>query len=127
MDQNLKIRVNYSDTDAGGVVYYGKYLTWFEIGRTEFLREHGCSFNDYVKKGFLCPVVHVEVDYKGKVEYDDEIVVETKLGKIGNSSVEFLYRVLNKGKEVVSGKTVNVFLKEWKPVNVPDEIRKLRK
>lgn len=38
VSHNTLIRVTYHDTDQMGVVYYGNYPTWFEIGRTELLR-----------------------------------------------------------------------------------------
>ena len=40
-------RVYYSDTDHGGVVYYANYLKWFEIGRTEILRQAGFDYSDF--------------------------------------------------------------------------------
>jgi hypothetical protein len=44
------IRVRYAETDTMGVVYYGNYLTYFEVGRVEFLRQHGLPMSEVDRK-----------------------------------------------------------------------------
>ena len=119
-------RVRYSDTDHFGVVYYARYLDWFEAGRTEILRDHGITYADLEKQGFFAPVVEIKVNYKKPARYDDIVVLETTVESIGNSSIKFLYKVLDKktNELLVEAYTVNVFItKEMKPVRVPDEVR----
>lgn len=48
-------RVYYADTDHGHVVYYSNYLKWFEIGRTEILRQSGFDYNEFEKQGIIAP------------------------------------------------------------------------
>ena len=50
-----EIRVYYADTDHGHVVYYSNYLKWFEIGRTEILRQSNFNYADLAKKGLIAP------------------------------------------------------------------------
>lgn len=121
-------RVRYSDTDHFGVVYYAKYLDWFEAGRTEILRENGVTYAGLEKKGIFVPVVEVKVNYKAPGRYDDIILLETEIAKIGNTSIKFEYKVLRKKdkKLLAEAYTVNVFInKDMKPVKVPEEIKKL--
>ena len=61
----MEIRVCYGDTDAGGVVYYGHYLRFFEQGRMEFLRERGLSVKELQDGGTFLPVVHLEIGLPG--------------------------------------------------------------
>jgi len=118
-------RVTYADTDHGGVAYYAAYLIWFEIGRTELLRESGSTFSELEKQGFIAPVVEIKVNYLKPAQYDDVIVLETSIENIGNSSIKFVYKLLNKNNELIAeGYTVNVFVKDMKPVRVPDSVRK---
>ena len=49
-------RVLYGDTDAGGVVYNANYLRYFEIGRTELMREWVCSYREIEQQGIVLPV-----------------------------------------------------------------------
>ena len=123
-------RVRYSDTNHFGVVYYARYLDWFEAGRTEILREKGITYADLEKKGLFAPVVEIKVNYKKPARYDDIIQLETEIENIGNSSIKFNYKVYNKKtKELLAeAYTVNVFInKDMESVRIPDEVRKVLK
>lgn len=67
----VKQRVYYSDTGHGHVVYYANYLRWFEIGRTEILRQNGFDYADFEKRGIIAPVVEVHCNYKSQALYND--------------------------------------------------------
>lgn len=119
-------RVRYSDTDHFGVVYYARYLDWFEAGRTEILRAKGVTYSELEKKGLFAPVVEIKVNYKKPARYDELVEVETSVEHVGNSSVKFVYKVFNKNTRelLCEAYTVNVFInKEMKPVRIPDEVR----
>jgi len=121
-------RIRYSDTDHFGVMYYSRYLNLFEAGRTEILRDNGISYADLEKEDLFAPVVEVKATYKAPARYDDIVVVETTIAKIGNTSVRFEYKIYNKEdmKLLVEAYTVNVFInKAMKPQPVPDNIRAL--
>ena len=121
-------RVRYSDTDHFGVVYYARYLDWFEAGRTEILREKGITYSELEKQGLFAPVVEVKVNYKKPARYDDIVVLETTVEHVGNSSVKFVYKVFNKetGELLVEAYTVNVFInKDMKPQKIPEEVRRV--
>ena len=119
-------RVRYADTDHFGVVYYARYLDWFEAGRTEILRVKGITYADLEKKGLFAPVVEVKVNYKKPARYDDVVVLETFVENVGNSSVKFNYKVFRKDSEelLCEAYTVNVFIdKGMKPQRIPDDVR----
>ena len=128
MKNKTKIRVYYADTDHGGVVYYANYLRWFEIGRTEILRQAGFNYADYEKKSLIAPVVEVKCNYNDSARYNDLIIIETNIEKIGNSSIKFNYKIIRKKdkKLLAEGYTVNVFvdMKTKKSTNIPEELRK---
>ncbi len=119
-------RVRYADTDHFGVVYYAKYLDWFEAGRTEILRVKGITYADLEKQGLFAPVVEVKVNYKKPPKYDDLITLETTVEHIGNSSIKFSYKVFNKETNdlLTEAYTVNVFInKDMKPQSIPDKVK----
>ena len=122
-------RVYYSDTDHGGVVYYANYLKWFEIGRTEILRQNNLDYNKFEKKGLIAPVVEVKCNYKAPAKYNDVIIIDTGVTHVGNSSIRFDYKITNKDTEILiaEGYTVNVFvdIKTNKPAKIPDNLRKV--
>jgi acyl-CoA thioester hydrolase len=86
-------RVLYGDTDAGGVVYYGNYLRYFEMARSEFMRDLALSYKKIEERGLVLPVVECYTRYKAPAFYDDLLVVETSLAELKNVSCRFHYRV----------------------------------
>jgi len=119
-------RVFYADTDHGGVVYYANYLKWFEIGRTELLRQHGFNYADVENQDIMAPVVEVHCSYKFPAKYNDIITIITIIEKIGNSSIKFKYEIIKDSKLLAYGYTVNVFVnkKTMKSTNIPEKLRK---
>ena len=71
------IRVRYAETDKMGIVYYGNYLTWFEIGRTEFCRARGFSYRDMEENRRARCRGELLHHYKAPTYYDDELTVRT--------------------------------------------------
>ena len=86
-------RVLYADTDAGGVVYYGAYLRFFEWARTEFMRDLVCPYREIQDCGLVLPVVECYVRYKAPAVYDDLLLVETALFEVRTVSCRFHYRI----------------------------------
>ena len=58
------MRVRYAETDQMGVVYYSNYLVWFEIGRTDWLRETGWTYREMEADGFPLPVIEAHCEYR---------------------------------------------------------------
>jgi len=102
----MEVRVYYEDTDAGGVVYHSNYLKYFERGRTEYLRERGLSVGELAKRGFVFPVVHLEIDYRAPALHDDLLRVETEVLEVGKTSFTLGQQVIRiiDGKLLADGK-----------------------
>ncbi|OCC16336.1 4-hydroxybenzoyl-CoA thioesterase family active site [Dissulfuribacter thermophilus] len=101
-------RVIYGDTDKAGVVYYGNYLRFFEIGRTEFFRDlANLSYKDLEEEGIMMPVVEAYVRYKSPAFYDDLLSIETAISGLDDYSVTFFYRITRHGEDkvIVQGST----------------------
>src|SRR5262245_36376771 len=64
-----RVRVRYADTDQMGVVYYANYLVWFEVGRTEWLREAGWNYRDMEETGVSLPVIEAHCEYRQPARY----------------------------------------------------------
>jgi len=121
----MKMRVYYEDTDAAGVVYYANYLRYFERGRTEYLRERGISVGDLARRGFIFPVVRLEIDYRAPALHDDLLSVETAVLEIKKTSFALSQRVLRAGdgKLLVAGKVVLACVdREMKLQRLPEEL-----
>src|SRR5437773_12103615 len=87
-----KVRVRYKDTDCMQIVYYGNYLTYFEVGRVEFLRAQGFPMSDVARKVHL-PVVEAVVRYVRPARLDDLLEVRCWLRERRRASVRFAYEI----------------------------------
>jgi len=123
------VRVLYGDTDAGGVVYNANYLRYFEIGRTELMRDWVCSYSDIEKMGFILPVTECWARYKAPAYYDDQLVIETAVAEVSSLKCKFNFRVCRREPEsgksrlLVKGYTVHAAVtKEGKLTRLPKEI-----
>jgi acyl-CoA thioester hydrolase len=106
----MELRVYYADTDAGGVVYHARYLSFFERGRTEFLRDRGLSVRELHEQGCIFPVVRAELDYRAPARLDDLVRVDTELLEIGRTSFTFGQQAVRvpDGRLLVAGRVVLV-------------------
>ena len=106
-----KIRVRYKDTDRMGVVYYGNYLTFFEMGRSEYMRAIGYSYADLENDGYSFVVTEAAAKYHANVGYDALIRVMIKVGEVRPVRLRFDYRVVDEeGRLLVTGHTVHACL-----------------
>jgi len=79
-------RVAFSDTDAQGVVYYGRYLPYFDLARTEYLRNLG-RFETAAGSEFVVRALNVE--YHAPARFDDMVEVFVRISRIGRTSVSY--------------------------------------
>lgn len=106
-----EIRVRYGETDQMGVVYHANYANYFEVGRTEWLRQFGMSYKRMEETGIMLPVISLNINYKNSARYDDLLTVKTQLKKLPTASIEFEYELLNEENKVLAtGSTTLVFI-----------------
>ncbi len=109
---STELRVRYAETDTMGVVYYGNYFTWFEVARTDALRQLGYPYSLLEKDGVLLPVVEASARYMAPFRYDDEVVVKSKITEFSEIKIVFTYDVykLPEMKLCTSGRTRHAFI-----------------
>jgi acyl-CoA thioester hydrolase len=95
------IRVRYKDTDTMSVVYYGNYLTYFEVGRVEYLRQKNLPMSA-VDKRIHMPVVEAFVKYIKPAKLDDLLEVSSRVSERKRASFTFSYEIRNEAKELVA-------------------------
>ena len=109
-----------------GVVYYANYFIWFEVGRTDWLREHGWSYRDMEVDGFSLPVVETACQYRQSAKYDDELDVTTSAVLLSPVRVRFDYRVerMADRSTLADGHTVHASLDPaGRPRRLPERVR----
>ncbi len=125
--RSFTLIVRYAETDAQGVVHHANYLTWFEEGRSDFLRQQGCFYSDMERDGFFVIVAKATVDYKAPSFYEDRITVATTMEKGKGRMLEFSYRATNQdGVVVAEGSTRHLVLDaKRRLVSMPEKYQQL--
>lgn len=122
----LNIRVSYRDTDKMGVVYYANYFVFFEMGRTELMRQIGFTYDEMEKQGLYFPVINAQCNYHAPAHYDDLITVETTISELKNVTVTFSYKIKCDDKILVTGSTKHPLVNyAFKPTRIPQNLKDL--
>ena len=122
---STNVRVRYGETDQMGVVYHGNYASYFEIARTEWLRNLGVTYKELEIKGIMLPVISLFFNFIKSAKYDDVLTIIVILKKKPLVKIEFDYEIYNQKKEKIStGNSILAFMdmKTNKPLRCPDYI-----
>jgi len=120
------VRVRYAETDRMGVVYYANYFVWFEIGRTDWLRETGHSYRVMEDRGVQLPVIEAHCEYRRAAKYDDELEIRTRAALLTPVRIRFDYEIVRGVETLVTGHTVHAALDpRGRPCRLPDGVRDL--
>jgi acyl-CoA thioester hydrolase len=118
-----RLRVRYAETDRMGVVYYANYFVWFEVGRTDWLRETGWSYRAMEADGVSLPVIEAHCDYRQPSRYDDELEVRTRATLESPIRVRFDYEVVRAGTVLTTGHTVHAAVDvSGRPCRLPGRV-----
>lgn len=116
-----ELTARYSETDQMGVIHHSTYVNWFEVGRTECIRDFGISYREIEQKGFLLPVIEVNLHYKMPAKYEDRIQVITHVSSYNGLRLNFHYKVLRKEDNtlLVEGETKHCWATaDMKPISL---------
>jgi len=123
----MEKRIYYHDTDAGGVVYYGRYLNYLEEARTLFLEKRGIDISLFRDKKFLYAVRKCTITYKSPARYGDTIICTAQLIKTTAAQLMFKQEIRDKQSNRIildADVTIVSLNKEFKPTPIPEEIKK---
>jgi len=121
------VRVYYEDTDSGCVVYHANYLNFMERARTEWLRALGFEQTDLKAQLHVIFVVHsMALQFKSPARFNDEIIVQSQLIKVGQGSIEFTHTITRAAKVLIVAnvKLACVDSETFKPTMIPAMAKK---
>ena len=122
---SARTRVGFSDTDAQGIVYYGRYNPYFDLARVEYHRSLGLFNRDRTDGDFVMRANDVE--YFAPARFDDELEIHCRVSRIGRTSVTFefeAHRLPDNELMVTAHQTlVYIDLNERRAAPVPDDYR----
>lgn len=110
-----------------GLAHHAAYLLWFEIGRTELIREVGLSYRELEEDlGVLLPLIEVSVHYRAPARYDDLLTIRTRLIELGGVRIRFGYRIDRDEQLLAEGLTVHATCgRTGQPRRLPRELKEM--
>lgn len=118
-----EIRVRYADTDQMQFVYNGKYLEYFEVGRTEMIRSTGLAYSTIEANGYQMPLLEAHLKYISAAFYDDILIIEAFVREIPQLKIRIDYKIHRKTNNdlVCEGYTEHILInkKTKSPVRPP--------
>ena len=107
-----QIRVRYADTDQMKVVYHGKYLEYFEVGRAALIRSLGLPYSELETRGIQLPVIEAFAKYRKPARYDDLLSIEAIVSELPKATLKIEYQVFRNHEEepLAEGYTVHSFV-----------------
>ena len=104
----IEIRVRYQETDGQRRVHHANFLTYFEMGRTEMLRAAGRTYREFEDAGLFMVVSEATLRYHAPAEYDDLLLLRTRVEKVGAAHIKHAYEVVRGTTIIVTGATTVV-------------------
>lgn len=99
----ITIRVRYAETDRMGLLHHAHYIVYFEMGRTELLRQRGLAYKDVEDRGDLLVIVDVGCKYKRPAFYDDTLTLRTSVARVTHVKIEHRYELRRDGVLLAEG------------------------
>ncbi len=119
---DVPLTVRYAETDRMGIVHHSNYPVWFEVGRTEFIKQSGISYSRVESMGIMLPLLELHCKYINSSTYEDNIVVRTSVKSYSKARLNFKYEVFksdNMVNPITTGETSHVWTTcDLKPINL---------
>ena len=124
-----QIRIHYALTDQMGVVYHGHYAQFYEIARTEAIRQIGYTYKDIEAMGIIMPVIDIHSRFLRPAKYDDLITVKTILKELpAHHKIVFHHEIYNQADELLNTGDVTLYFmqaKEMKRCDMPVQLKEV--
>ncbi|HKV42461.1 MAG TPA: thioesterase family protein [Blastocatellia bacterium] len=123
------IRVRFADTDLQGIVFNGNYLTYYDVAWTEYLRELGLTYKDFIDRGLDTVLARTELDFKSPARFDDILEIYTRISAIGSTSLVFNFEIYSGSEDRLIGLAKSLYVcvdpTTFQKIRAPDWLREL--
>ena len=128
MTTTTVLEVRYAETDMMGIMHHSRYYPWFEVARTEFIKQVGMTYSEMEKMGVMIPLTETEAKYISGLKYEERAEVSCTLFELSAARCGFKYTVkrLSDGKITTTGITRHGFVdSEFKAINLKKKFPEL--
>jgi acyl-CoA thioester hydrolase len=119
------IRVRYVECDPMGYLHHSNYLPYFEMGRTELLRQLGITYRELEERGFIFVVARISVNFKRPIRYDDELELVTRIQRQTRARIDHVYEIYNRQSRLLlttAESTIACVNRKGEPTAIPDDL-----
>ncbi|MDP8229317.1 MAG: thioesterase family protein [Candidatus Electryoneaceae bacterium] len=121
------VQVRYGEVDRMGLLYHVNYYEYFEWARSDWIRNFWRPYKEIEDDGYALVVIEGHIHYHSPAYYDDRLEVTMDVIDWGRSRIRFSYAICREGESepLCTGSTSHCFIRDGKPVRLPDEFVKL--
>ena len=120
----VQVRVRYAETDRMGFLHHANFFVYFEMGRTELLRQRGLSYKEVEDAGHFLVIVDLGCKYKRPALYDDVLTLRTTVERVTHVKIVHKYQVFRDGLLLAEGhSTLACVDREGRPQALPEVLR----
>src|SRR5271155_5164701 len=124
VSHEIQIRVRYAETDRMGLLHHANYFVYFEMARTELLRQRGISYREIEDAGHYLVIIDLACKYKRPAQYDDLLTVRTTVERVTHVKIIHRYEVMRDGILLAEGhSTLACVDRQGKPQALPEILR----
>ena len=111
LEANTSRRVRFEEVDVLGVVWHGRYPSYFEDARVALGSKYGVGYLDLYHQGIVTPIKQAHVEYMLPLHFDEEFTVIARLHYTEAARMNLSYEILNaEGRTATTGYTVQLFM-----------------
>jgi len=113
-EHQYQMRVRYRDVDFLGVVYYSRYLEYFEAARDEMMRDLGLPYGEFEEQGYAMPVVEAHCVYHKSAHFDEMLTIVSRITEMPQARLRIEYEIYRKNENMplTTGYTTHAFIKK---------------
>jgi len=122
-----EIKVNFFDTDPGGIIFYANIFRYIHTAYEEFLAHFNTQINFFDDNTYILPIIHTEADYISPIKLHENLQIEIIVTQLKKSSFELCYNISTQNEKLkCRAKTVHVCVdkKTFMKEELPEELHK---
>ncbi len=104
-----QVTVRYAETDMMGIVYHANYLPWFEVARTQLLKEQGFPYRQLEADGYRIPVLEIAAKFVRPALYDDTVTIVATIREKPLLRIRIEYEIFRGEELLVTGNSAHAF------------------
>jgi acyl-CoA thioester hydrolase len=124
VSHEVSVRVRYAETDRMGLLHHANYFVYFEMARTELLRQRGITYREIEDAGHYLVIVDIGCKFKRPAHYDDLLTVLSIVERVTHVKIIHRYEVRRDGLLLAEGhSTLACIDREGRPQALPEILR----